>query len=32
VFEAIINEQSALAGLYAPLMARLAAGSEVHIR
>ena len=27
VFEAIINEQSALAGLYAPLMARLAASS-----
>ena len=27
VFEAIINEQNALAGLYAPLMARLAAAS-----
>ncbi|MBP3985757.1 AAA family ATPase [Pseudoxanthomonas helianthi] len=27
VFEAIINEQNALAGLYAPLMARLAASS-----
>ncbi|GHE72051.1 DNA repair ATPase [Camelimonas fluminis] len=27
VFEAIINEQKALAGLYAPLMARLAASS-----
>src|SRR5260370_2791737 len=27
VFEAIINEQSALAGLYAPLMSRLAASS-----
>ena len=27
VFEAIINEQDALAGLYAPLMARLAASS-----
>ncbi len=27
VFEAIINEQSALAGLYAPLMARLASSS-----
>lgn len=27
VFEAIINEQSALAGLYAPLMARLAVSS-----
>jgi hypothetical protein len=27
VFEAIVNEQSALAGLYAPLMARLAASS-----
>ena len=27
VFEAIINEQTALAGLYAPLMARLAASS-----
>lgn len=27
IFEAIINEQNALAGLYAPLMARLAASS-----
>lgn len=27
VFEAVINEQNALAGLYAPLMARLAASS-----
>lgn len=27
VFEAIVNEQNALAGLYAPLMARLAASS-----
>src|SRR5262249_714027 len=32
VFEAIINEQNALAGLYAPLMARLAASSGTRTK